>query len=142
MNTPISQYRSAPSTARVMPIAPPTKPAAYATRLQQHIAMGRTPAEAMQAIERADGHTGRIPVSHQDHNGGRGIKRGPRTNDVQDGLMANLTSEWQPITPEFCAKIGVLSDCIRNNLKTLVARGIAECKNGGGRHPSVWRLKA
>lgn len=29
---------------------------------------------------------------------------------------------------------------IRNNLKTLVARGFVECRNGGGRKPSMWRL--
>jgi len=140
MSTPMSAYASAPSSPRVAMTHADAKPAPYVIRLQQHIAMGRTPAEAMRIIEAADGHTGRLPISQQDHNGGRGIKRGPRTNAIQDGIMANLSTEWQPITSEFCAKIGVLSDCIRNNLKTLVARGVVECKHGGGRNHSMWRL--
>lgn len=85
--TPMSAYQSV-TTTRVMPPAPQTKPPAYATRFAQHIATGKTPAQAMAIIERADGHEGKVPPSIKED--GERFKPG----GVQDKLMRTLTNEW------------------------------------------------
>jgi len=85
--TPMSAYHSV-TTTRVMPPSPQTKPPAYATRLAQHIAMGRTPEQAMVEIEREDGHMGQLPPSIKAD--GDRFKPG----GVEEKLMNVLTDEW------------------------------------------------
>ena len=138
--TPMHAYQSI-TTARVMPPAAPTRPAAYATRMAQHIALGKTPAQAMAAIERADGHMGRVPPKAQP--GNSGIRKTPRPNSAAltaDRIMPHLTTEWQHLSPALCGAIGVRHETIRMAIKALVAAGKVECKRGNGRTPSMWRL--
>lgn len=116
------------------------KPPAYLTRLKQHIAMGRTPAEAMALIEQADGHRRGLPISAPSGNGGKGKPRPNHRIPTRDLVIPHLTRDWQAITPEFIALVGCAHDTIRIAMKRLVIAGVVECQRSNGHRPSVWRL--
>ena len=127
MNIPISHYRSAPSSPRVAMTHADAKPPAYLTRLKQHIAMGRTPAQAMQAIEQADGHRRGLPVNKL-------------YTSTADMILPHLTREWQVLTPAFCERVGATHDTIRMALKNMITAGLVEQLKGTTNKPSQWRL--
>jgi len=137
--TPMTAFRTI-ATARVMPPQAPAKPPAYATRLAQHIAMGRTPAQAMALIEQADGHRRGLPISAPSGNGGKGKPRPNHRIPTRDLVIPHLTRDWQAITPEFIALVGCAHDTIRIAMKRLVIAGVVECQRSNGHRPSVWRL--
>jgi len=116
------------------------KPPAYLARFQQHVALGRTPAEAMRIIEQSDGHTGRLRISAPSGNGGKGKPRPNHRIPTRDLVIPHLTRDWQAITPEFIALVGCAHDTIRMAMKRLVIAGVVECQRSNGHRPSVWRL--
>lgn len=136
--TPITQFRTI-TTARVMPPQAPAKPPAYAARLAQHIAMGRTPAQAMVLIERSEQPwAGRLPTSTPIDMGGKGKFRQRITS--ADLVLPHITRDWQIITPEIVAKIGLHHEAVRQALKRLSQAGQIECKRNNGSSPTLWRL--
>lgn len=140
--TPMSAYTSV-TTTRVMPPAPPTKPAAYATRLAQHIAMGKTPAQAMKAIEREDGHFGKLPIKLETSAcGGRGRNRSKHPEPLSVRIMENLTAEWAYIDDDLASAIGSNRENIYQVLRRLRDQGIVEQSKITGQNKFIWRLKA
>jgi len=136
--TPITQFRTITAT-HVMPPMPPKKPPAYAARLAQHIAMGNTPAQAMALIERSEQPgAGRLPTTTPIDMGGKGKPRLSIT--AQDLVMPHMTRDWQIITPDLSAKIGLHPESVRQALKRLSQAGRIECKRTNGSSPSMWRL--
>jgi len=125
--TPISQFRTV-TTSRVLPPKPAAKPPAYIARLQQHIAIGRTPAQAMALIEKEDGHRKSLPFT----------KLHTTTADM---ILPRLTHEWQVLTPAFCELVGAAHDTIRMSLKMMITAGLVEQRKTMINKPSQWRLK-
>ena len=143
MTPPISSFRSAPSSPRVGMPKTEAKPPAYAVRLKQHIAMGKTPAEAMRAIERADGHSGRLPVILETSMcGGRGLKRPKHAKPLTHRIMDILTSEWVYISDEVVAALGSSRENIYSALRDLRDQGRVEQSKVKGRNKATWRIKA
>jgi len=138
MNIHMSHYRSAPPSPRVAMTHADAKPPAYLARLQQHIAMGRTPAQAMAEIERADGHRRGLPITKSDGVGGKGAKR--VIVSATDRVLQCVNEEWHPIAHQNFQGIGCCKNTLLAHLKTLTARGLIECKRGSGSNPSKWRL--
>lgn len=139
--TPIYSYQSV-TTTRVMPPAPPTKPPAYATRLAQHIAMGKTPEQAMRLIERADGHFGKMPIKLETSAcGGRGKQRPKHGKPLTHRVMEILTAEWVYINDEIAAVIGSSRENIYAALRDLRDQGRVEHSKVKGHSKALWRLK-
>lgn len=140
MITPMSHYHSAPPSPRVAMTHADAKPPAYLARLQQHVAMGRTPAEAMALIERSEQPgAGRLPSSVPIDMGGKGKSR--KAVSAPDQVLPHITRDWQVVTADLCAKIGLHHESIRQALKRLSQAGIIECKRTNGSSPTQWRLK-
>jgi len=140
--TPMASFRSVTQT-RVMPPQPTAKPPAYAARIAQHIAEGRTPAQAMQAIERADGHMGRLPVKLQESAcGGRGKAKPKHTKPLTHRIMDILTSEWVYMSDEITAALGSNRENIYAALRELREQGRVEQTRVNGRNKMLWRVKA
>ena len=138
MNHPMTAYRTI-AARPVMPPKPPQKPPAYAARLKQHIAMGRTPAQAMALIERSEQPgAGRLPTSTPIDTGGKGKSR--VRISAPDLVLPHITRDWQIITPELCAKIGLHHESVRQALKRLSKSKMIECKRTNGSAPTQWRL--
>jgi hypothetical protein len=139
--TPMHAYQTI-TTARVMPPAAPTRPAAYATRMAQHIGLGKTPAQAMAAIERADGHMGRIPVNlNTDNCGGRGNIRPHQTEPLTTRIIAHLSADqWQPVNDEFAVAVRSTRNSINEALRKMRAQGRVKYLSQPGKRKSLWRL--
>ena len=136
----MSHYHSAPPSPRVAMTHADAKPPAYMARLQQHIAMGRTPAEAMALIERSEQPgAGRLPSSVPIDMGGKGKSR--KSVSAPDQVLPHITRDWQVVTADLCAKIGLHHESIRQALKRLSQAEIIECKRTNGSSPTQWRLK-
>lgn len=143
MNIPMSHYRSAPPSPRVAMTHADAKPPAYLARLQQHIAMGRTPAEAMRIIEAADGHTGRLPVTMAPgNNGGRGKARAKHDTPLTTRCLTAITADWQSITDAMAEAIGSSRENIAAALRDLRDMGRVEHMRGSGNTRAMWRVKA
>ena len=127
MITPMSHYHSAPPSPRVAMTHADAKPAPYIARLQQHVALGLSPAQAMAEIERADGHRRGLPVNKL-------------YTSTADMILPHLTREWQALTPEFCARVGAAHDTIRMSMKNMITAGLVEQRKGTTNKPSQWRL--
>ena len=138
MTPSITSYRTI--TARpVMPPKPAQKPPAYAARLKQHIAMGRTPAQAMALIERSEQPgAGRLPTTTAIDTGGKGKSR--VSISAPDLVLPHITRDWQTVTPDLCAKIGLHHESVRQALKRLSQSKLVECKRTNGSAPTQWRL--
>ena len=140
--TPMHAYQSI-TTARVMPPAAPTRPAAYATRMAHHIALGKTPAQAMAAIERADGHMGRIPVKLDASTlcGGRGKNKPKHTKPLTHRIMDILTNDWLFISADIAAALGSSRENIYAALRVLREQGRVEQTKLRGHSKMMWRIK-
>lgn len=134
----MNHYRIAPSSPRVAMTHADAKPPAYLARLQQHVALGLSPAQAMAEIERADGHRRGLPITKSDGVGGKGARR--VIVSATDRVLQCVTEEWHPIAHRNFQGIGCCENTLRAHLKTLTARGLIECKRGSGSNPSKWRL--
>lgn len=138
--TPMTQYRSI-TTTRVMPPQPIAKPPAYASRLAQHIAMGKTPEQAMRLIERADGHSPSIPVTHREDNGGRGSNRYKYDQPITERVIPFLNNiDWVFISDEITSAIGSSRENIYSALRTLRDQGRVEQNKINVRNKMTWRL--
>lgn len=136
--TPMTAFRTI-TTTRVLPPKPAAKPPAYMARLQQHIAMGRTPAQAMALIERSEQPgAGRLPVNTPVDMGGKGKSR--ISISAADLVLPHMSRDWQIITPELSAKIGLHPESVRQALKRLLQAKHVECKRTNGSSPTQWRL--
>ena len=141
--TPMSAFRSAPATARVLP--PPNTPAEpkHLIQLRQLIAQGHSPAAAMARIERGDGHSGRIPITTNTENcGGRGNKRPKHIEPLTTRIIAKLTREWQPVNDAFAAAVGSRRENISASLRDMRDAGRVEYLRMSGNRKSLWRVKA
>jgi len=139
--TPMTAFRTI-TTARVMPPQAPAKPPAYATRFAQHIAMGKTPAQAMQAIERADGHSARLPIKLEASMcGGRGKARTKHAKPLTHRVMEALTAEWVFIDDAMTASIGSSRENIYAALRDLRDQGRVDQRKAKGHSRMYWRLK-
>jgi len=140
MNIPMSHYRSAPPSPRVAMTHADAKPPAYLARLQQHVALGLSPAQAMQAIEAADGHSARLPKSRDESNsGGKGITR-DKPGHLRLAVLAMMSREWRKIDPAMIEALDRSDKAIRDALCDLRKAGKVEHSRSKVGSPSMWRL--
>ncbi len=138
--TPMTSFRSI-TTNPVLPPKPEPKPPAYAARLAQHIAMGKTPEQAMAIIEHADKHRGRVPVTHREDNGGRGANRYKYDQPITERVIPFLNNtDWVFISDEITAEIGSSRENIYSALRTLRDQGRVEQNKVNVRNKMTWRL--
>jgi len=145
--TPITEYRSAPSSPRVAKphnepraIAPTTEAAKHITN---HFAAGvdqETLATLMAARCKSERHYGRAPSSHREDNGGKGQ---PRANvgHLRQAVLSMLTPEWRKLDVAMIAALGRSDKAIRDTLCDLRDAGKVDHRRSMVGSPSMWRLK-
>jgi hypothetical protein len=130
----MTAYRTATS-ARVLPPVSAPKPALYAGRVAELMALGLTAVQAMHRIERGDKHRALAP-NNQAGNQGSPRKPRPMSNQRQVAL-ASLTDEFTDAIPGIAEKLEISNTAARSLLRAMVSDEKVECRKTNGR--IMWR---